>query len=205
MANNRFNGLLNGREKEEFEIYGLYSAELNDLFVRGELSESGAGSDVGFNEDYSSTATYASYLATANMAVYRLVLNIFLGSVDETVAQDTSLWLGGNTALTNGITFGTSTSATAASYLISFPVVKYIHGFTEEWGAEVYRNLVIESATDAANQDSVTVILDFKKIFGCPIRLRKDDYIGVHLNDDFSSVTTTFTGSIYGREIQGED
>lgn len=199
MATNRFQGVIatNPARNEAF-FNGIYAGYLADIDLRGELSEAGAGTDVGANEDYSSTATYFAYIATSDCVINRVVLALEAGTVDETAAADMKLFVGGLSALTNGIDF--QVRDTDDTVLLSYDVVKTIDDFIVELGADVFRSLSVANATNTVNHDSVVVTLDFTKIFGHGIRLRNTDKIGFYLNDDLSGLTNV-EGSVFGRKI----
>jgi hypothetical protein len=81
MVDNRFRGHINtSKHFEELEAYGILPGVLAELDIVADLSEAGLGSDTGFNEDYSSTATFASYKATADCVIHRMILSLDLST-----------------------------------------------------------------------------------------------------------------------------
>lgn len=202
MATNRFNGLERKEQIIHQALYeGLRPDKLAEFDIVADLSEGGAGSDTGFNEDYSSTATFASYRATAPSVIHRIILNIALSSYTGAAALDETLWLGGAAALTNGIKWGVSSSSTFATNKYASGVAKTIEQFSSVWGADVFRDFYSVDATAGDNHDHVRVTLDFVKMFGFPIQVNTNDYIGVYINDNLSSSVTTFIGMVTGRLI----
>lgn len=201
MATNRFNGHFNtAKDFDTNEMYGLTAAVLADLDLVADLTEAGAGSDSGANEDYSSTATFFSYKATAPCVIQRMILNLSLSSLTGSAAQDLTLWIGGAAALTNGIKWGVSTSSTFATNIYASAVAKTIAQFSSVWGADISRNSYTVDATAGDNHDHVIVTVDFQRMFGCPLRLQTNQYLGVYLNDDLSGLGAV-TGMVTGRLI----
>jgi hypothetical protein len=202
VATNRFNGWLSTPAKMEgAERYGLLGGVLNELAVIGDLTEAGAGSDSSLNEDYSSTATFAAFKATGQTVIHRMVLSIGLGTYTGATAIDQSLWLGGAAALTNGVIWGVSTSTTGSPNLFASAAAKTIEGFSSIHGAEVRRYFYTVDATAADNFDHIIVEYEFPDMFGFPIQLRKNDLIGIYLNDNLSTSGLTFTGKVFGRLV----
>ena len=206
MATNRWYGALTTAEdKGDADIFGLPAAVISELKVEGRLSESGAASDYDFAEDYSSTATFAAWKATAECVITKMVLEISLSTFTGSAVQDLTLWLGGTAQLTNGITWGVSSvgTATAAPDKLVSSAAKSIAEFSSVHGAEIIRDKYSVDATAGDNHDAVIVTYEFEELFGCPIRLGKNNFIGIRLRDDFASTAavTTFTGKVFGRFI----
>jgi hypothetical protein len=201
MATNRFYGkIITTAEQEESSLYGLPAAKLNTLKVSGRLSEAGAASDFDFAEDYSSTATFASYKATAQSVINSMVLEFSVSTLTGSAAQDLSLWVGGAAILTNGILWGVSSSSTGSPNLFASTAAKNLLQFASSQGADILRDKYTVDATAGDNHDSLVVTYDFAKILGTPIKLEKNQYIGVYLNDDLSGLGA-FSGKVFGRLI----
>ena len=137
---NRFQGVLaTQKERNEAQFNGIYASIFNKTALRGELTEAGLGTDNTANEDYSSSSTFFSFIATSNQVANRITLQIEDSSVPQNGATDAALWLGGVAILTNGITFQVRDSS--GTVLFSFEPVVNIHGFSRELGADVHRDL----------------------------------------------------------------
>ena len=196
---NRFEGnLTTGSDKETARVYGIPPAKLEALDVRGELSESGSGTDMDFGENYSSTAGSCYYTATADCVIHSMHLFLENGDYDETGVMDGELFLGGATALTNGIKWKVWNKTPTAVFTST--AATNINGFVDEWGADVVRHTGHLSATNNINHDTVYVHLDFVKLFGFPIRLPSGFSIGIYLNDNISALSA-FRGTVFGRLI----
>lgn len=201
MVTNRFRGHFNtDADFDNARTYGLLPGVFAELDVVGDLSEAGAGTDTGANEDYSSTATWFSFKATADSVIHRMVLNISVSTLTGSAAQDLTLWLGGAAALTNGIKWGISTASTGSPDTYASDAAKTMSQFSSEWGADIFRDSYTVDATAGDNHDHLVVTLDFVRMFGLPIRLPKNYYIGVYLNDDLSGLGA-LTGIVTGRFI----
>lgn len=204
MATNRFEGgLVTGKDHEDLEFFGILGGKLNTLKVEGRLSEAGAGSDFDFAEDYSSTATWASYKATAQCVIHRMVLELSLSTFTGSAAQDLTLWLGGTAQLTNGIKWGVSSASTGSPDTYASSAAKSMAQFASVHGANIFRNTYSVDGTAGDNHDSLIVVYDFKSMYGFPIRLPKNYYLGVYLNDDLATTAalSTFTGKVFGTLI----
>jgi len=203
---NRFEGkIISQGEIEESQIYGINAAKYQALRVSGRLSKTGLAADFDIGgEDLSSTGNFFCYKATAQSVINSMALEISLGTFTSSAACDTTLWLGGTAALTNGVIWGVGTVGTATPDLLYSTGAKSIAEFTSVHGAKLTRSLYsVDGSASADNHDSILVVYNFEDMFGFPIRLNKGQFIGVFGNDDFSSAKalTTFTGRVFGRLI----
>lgn len=202
MATNRFEGSivsLTSGDKREAQYSGIGAGKLEALDVTGLLSESGLGSDTDAGEDYSSTATFFSFKATAESVIYKVVLSLESGDVDETAAKDIALFLGGASALTNGIIFGVASSAGTPD-LFADTTAKTLAQLVQFTGGELVRDTNLESATNTVNHDHVFLTIDFVKNYGVPLKLAKNELVGFYLQDDLSGLSSVH-GAVFGRLI----
>jgi hypothetical protein len=205
---NRFEGkIISQGEINATRTYGIVPGKLTNLKVEGRLSKTGADADWDFAESYA-TAGLVMYKTTAETVIHKMVLALSLGTFASDAATDLTLWLGGQAALTNGITWGVGTVGTGIVVpdLYASTAAKCIADFASVWGAEVIRSFDAHDASSANdNHDSVIVTLDFVRMYGFPIRVAKGQFIGLHLNENFTSGQaaglTTFTGKVFGRLI----
>lgn len=201
LVDTAFNAFYDGLTRLE-KGHGLVTPTVfNSKKLVGRLSEAGAATDYTFNEDYSTTsATFASYLTTAACAIHQLKFQIGISDFDETGTLDPTLWLGGTAALNPGIIWGVGTSGTVTPATYGSAAATTIQAFTTLWGADVQRNLGLSLATNNLNTDTITVTLDFKKMFGHSLLLASGVYIGLFLNENLSAdtVCTTFSGLVTG-------
>jgi hypothetical protein len=202
VATNRFYGaLITPEDRDNAEFFGITGAKLNTLKVEGRLSEQGAGVDFDFGEDYSGTAAWCCYKATAEMVIYKMVLHLNLSTFTASAAIDSTLFMGGAAALTNGIVWGVSTlitNTTPNQYGSSG--AKSISELSSVHGADFTRNYYSVDATAGDNSDDVTVVYNFVHMYGFPIKLMKGQNIGIFLSDNLSAVTS-ITGKVFGRLI----
>ena len=180
---------------------GVTDTVMGNNRIYGKLSDAGAGVDYEFGAADYTTPVFFSWAATVPTAIHRMVLSMTLGDVDETTLKDANLWLGGTTALTNGIKWGTSVSSTFASNTCVSTKACAVEDFGTVWGAEVFRDINLESGTNTVNHDHILVVLDFPKIHGAPIILAASDYIGIYLADDLRTVLTNGSGAVFGRKV----
>jgi hypothetical protein len=173
-------------------------------FFRGALSRNGANADFTGNADFSGTATHFSFLTTVACTIHKLQFSITVSDVDETIAQDANLWMGGTAALTNGFIWGVGTSGTVTPATCYGAAAKTIEQFATIWGATYSRAPGIYlNATNATNSDNLVVTLNFKEVYGTPLLLAAGVYVGIFLNDNLSAATvcTTLTGAVFGQKV----
>lgn len=202
MATNRFEGsgiLLTPSDKRDSQLKGVGAAKLEAIDITGELSENGLGTDTGGNENYSSTATFFSFKATAESVIHKVVLSLEDGDVAQNATSDVALFVGAASALTNGIIFGVASTAGTPD-LFACTTAKTIDQLALLTGGEVVRDIQTGHATSANNHDHIFLTIDFQKTWGVPLYLKKDELVGFYLQDNLSGLSAV-TGAVYGRLI----
>jgi hypothetical protein len=197
VADNRFLSKSIGAETIQETEYVPTVKQATTCFVTA-LSEGSAGSDSTFNEDYSSTSSTTGIRFTTQDAV---VLGLIFTLQDGDVAQNAvvnnhELFIGAASALTNGMTVKTANSAgTAVHTIISagFKTIGAIAGFATDF----VQSFDVSSATTTNNNHCIAFKIDFTQLLGHGIYLKKNEYIQVLLNDNFSGLSV-FTISAYG-------
>jgi hypothetical protein len=203
VATNRFYGsLITPAKRDKAEFFGIPGAKLSTLGIAAFLSENGLGVDFDFGENYAAASKmWACYKATAACVIEKMVLHMNVSDFAGSAPVDETLWLGGAAALGNGLQWGVSSVTTSTSpNLFASGAVTSIKLFLTNWGAEIYRSLYNTDGTTADNSDDVIIVLNFSDVYGLPIRLEKNQSIGVYLNDDISALSS-FTGKVFGRLI----
>lgn len=202
MPNNRFIDTVIGDKDEA--LYGL-AAPTNNLF-RSFLSD---GTDTDLTDNYSS-ATDAFVAFTRPAVICRCtirftsstlaqnVVSSVLGSIGSD-ALDGELFLGGITALTNGLKFRIENSA--GTRLLDISDTVGLKTLGQIAGLCTYHQTLINDSAASAASNSATFVgyVDFKELFGRAIRVNVGDRFVCVLQDDFSAATNTeFQISISG-------
>jgi len=208
MAVNRFLGLPTTTFQQIDNAKGRLASDLEAARVCGQLSENGLGLDTTFGEDYSVTATFASYIFTKPTDVYGCVLQLadhdIVVVADDWTGSDPTRWLGKTAALGTGISvyFDNGAGTRVLSITPVGSTITTIGGLAAISSGGFYEQCYTKDATTTDNIHAIVAHIWFPTFFGCAVRCLPGQRFGLYLNDNFSAVTqTTFGGIVYGQKV----
>jgi hypothetical protein len=180
MPVNRFSDTVIGDRDEA--LYAL-AAPTNKLF---RLPLTDDGSDRTLNENYSA-ATDAYVAFTRPAVIQRLEIVIIDGDVAQSAVQSGELFVGNNTALTNGLKFLVEDSAGTSKLDISntYPVTTYADLLS--FCTSVVLVTDTASATTANNSITFEGTVEFDRLYGRAISVNLGDRFVCVLQDNFST------------------
>jgi hypothetical protein len=181
MPENRFgNKIVTDQEGTEFSLYApanvLYRLPLTD-----------DGTDRTLNEDYSGTATDAFVAFTRSAVITKLDIIIIDGDVAQNALADPELFVGNNTALTNGLKFLVeNSSGTLKLNITNSPAITTM---ADLMAFCTYYTITTQAASATTANNGITFIgeVDFSKKFGRAISVNLGDRFVCVLNDNFST------------------
>jgi len=208
MATNRFLGLPTTAFQQIDNAKGRLATDLEAGRVAGQLSENGLALDYTFNEDYSGSATYASYIFTKLTDVFGCIIELCDHDIavvaDDWTGSDPTRWIGKTAALTNGISlyFDNGSGTRTLSITPVGTSIKTISTLASLSTGGFYEQCFTKDATTADNVHAIVAHIWFPAFFGCAVRCLPGHRFGLYLNDNFSAVTaTTFAGIVYGQKV----
>jgi hypothetical protein len=189
MPNNRFYKKASTYE----DVARLIKSYPASYFLHAYLTEGGTvGGDTTFNEDYSSTASATSYVATAPLTIQTVCIEMINGSFAQSVLNNHELWVGNVAALTNGLKFRVENAAGTVLYDITNTIPIKTLAQLDAIGTAVTETFSAADATPANNFHTYSCRINLTTLCGKAVELNTGEKFVCYLNDSFTALTVFY-------------